>query len=107
MSSPLREDEVAIHVAIKALKNPRRAEKTIKDAIMALPKEERDAAGGKRVDESDRDRLATTWHVNKDFLAKLVLDGVVETRGEDAGTWVGHLISDGGLASKVPKEPNR
>jgi hypothetical protein len=98
------ENEVPLSTVKHALKNPQMAELKIKKAIAALPEEERDNAGGMRVSlDKDREGGGAYFCVDKDYLAQLVLDGVVETHGKDAGKNVGDLIAEAGLASKYPQ----
>jgi hypothetical protein len=96
-------NEVQLSTAKHALKDPHMAEARIRRAIQELPADERDAAGGLRNVGAGERSMAQEFYVNKDFLAQLVLDGVVKTHGENAGKFVGDLIADAGLASKLPR----
>lgn len=99
------ENEVPLDVAKLALKNPQIAEFRIKQAIEALPEEQREDAGGMRVCLTTglSKKGGPFFCVNKDFLMQLVVDGVVETHGINAGEHVKELLTDAGLASKWPR----
>ena len=104
MSKPDYENEVALNAVKPALKSPHMAEMKIRRAIEALPQEEREAAGGVRsVKTLDRETGSHEFRVNKDFLAQLVLDCVIETHGVGADKHVSALIAEAGLASKCPQ----
>lgn len=101
---PKSDDEVSLDDVKHALKDLNRAIVRIRQAIEALPPEERDTAGGVRSVTLAREggnARGTEYVVSKKFLAQLVLDGVSETQGMNPGKHVGDLIARASLASKI------